>query len=188
MRLVSYLLLLVALVGCSDNDTDPCAKNPAACQQSEGGLDLRAVDLPLAPPDLGATDRPLFDAPSVDQVLPLADGSAPVDTGQPYQHEDITPQTLNSWINAGKAMTLIDVREPAEYASGHIKGAINLAWSSGVLKQSLAQVPTSVPAVVYCASGNRSNAAATYLAGQGYKPAYDAGGIGAWIAAGYPVE
>lgn len=181
MKLVS-LLLLVALAGCSDNDTDACKLDPTACQQSEAGLDLRAHDL-------GATDLASLDSAALDQALPSVDGPPPIlDAGQPYQHEDITPQTLNSWINAGKTMTLIDVREPAEYAGGHIKGAINLAWSSGVLKQSLAQVPKSVPVVVYCASGNRSNQAATYLAGQSYKPVYDAGGISAWIAAGYPVE
>lgn len=185
MRLASVLLLGL-LVSCSDNDTDACALDPAACRQSEAGPDLRTDS--AIPHDLEATDRGLMDSAALDAALPLVDGPVSVDVGQPYQHEDITPQTLDGWLNASKAMTLIDVREPAEYASGHIKGAVNLAWSSGVLKQSLAQVPKSLPVVLYCASGNRSNQAATYLVGQGYKPVYDAGGISAWIAAGFPIE
>ena len=185
MRRAYLLLLLGALAGCSDNDSDVCKQNPAACQQGEAGLDLQAADLPSVPSDLARRDLSAMDAAAADQTV---DGSSTIDAGKPYQHEDITPQTLNSWINAGKAMTLIDVREPAEYAGGHIKGAINLAWSSGVLKQSLAQVPKSLPVVVYCASGSRANQAATYLVGQGYQPVYDAGGISAWIAAGYPIE
>jgi rhodanese-related sulfurtransferase len=120
-----------------------------------------------------------------DRTLPPAP-----DTGKPlpYVHEDFSVQTLNTWLASGKALTLVDVREASEYSGGHIASAINLAWNSGVLQKSTAQIPQSKPVVVYCASGNRSNAAATFLAGQGYKPVHDMlGGINAWKGAGYPV-
>ena len=119
-----------------------------------------------------------------DRAVPAPDMAKPV----PYVHEDISVQTLSQWLASGKALTLVDVREPSDFSGGHIAGAINLPWNSGVLQKSTAQIPSSKPVVVYCASGNRSNAAAMFLASQGLKPVYDMlGGISAWTAAGYPV-
>ncbi len=63
----------------------------------------------------------------------------------------------------------IDVREPAEFASGHVKGAINLPPSqlmAGATK--LADVPKDTELVLYCLSGSRSNASINMLRQMGY--------------------
>ncbi len=80
---------------------------------------------------------------------------------------------------------LIDVRTPAEFAGGHIAGAINIPVDD--LAARLDSVPRDRPVVVYCRSGNRSATAARVLANAGFDPIYDMGGIIAWQAAGLPV-
>ncbi|WP_107667900.1 rhodanese-like domain-containing protein [Cyanothece sp. BG0011] len=63
-------------------------------------------------------------------------------------------------INQVKALSkeqqalLIDVREPKEYASGHIKGAINLPLRS--LTDNLVRIPKNRPVILYCSTGYRT--------------------------------
>lgn len=63
----------------------------------------------------------------------------------------------------------IDVREPQEYAMGHVKGAVNLPprdlmQGAKVLKD----VPKDTELVLYCVSGSRSNASMNFLRGLGF--------------------
>ena len=60
---------------------------------------------------------------------------------------------------------LIDVREPHEYAAGHVPGAVLLPL--GELKNRLAEVPKNDTVFVICQSGNRSNDGAATLTGFG---------------------
>lgn len=64
---------------------------------------------------------------------------------------------------------VIDVREPTEYASGHVKGAINIPPSelmSGSKK--LSDIPKDANIILYCLSGSRSNVAMNIMQGMGY--------------------
>lgn len=63
----------------------------------------------------------------------------------------------------------VDVREPFEFAMGHVKGAINLPPAklmSGARK--LKDVPKDTELVLYCRSGSRSNASISILSRMGY--------------------
>lgn len=63
----------------------------------------------------------------------------------------------------------IDVREPFEFASGHVKGAINIPPSklmAGAKK--LDGVPKDTELVLYCLSGSRSNSSMHILREMGY--------------------
>ena len=63
----------------------------------------------------------------------------------------------------------IDVREPFEFATGHVKGAINLPPSkltAGAKK--LKEIPKDTELVLYCRSGSRSNASMMILRNLGY--------------------
>lgn len=82
---------------------------------------------------------------------------------------------------------LIDVREPAEYAEGHIPGAVNLPQAD--LASRLDEVPRDRPVVMICQGGYRSYRAAQFLKQMGYgEVASFAPGTEGWRAAGRPVE
>lgn len=64
---------------------------------------------------------------------------------------------------------IIDVREPAEYAAGHVPGALNIppgAIMAGAKK--LAGTPKDTQLVLYCNTGSRSNVAKNILGSMGY--------------------
>lgn len=64
---------------------------------------------------------------------------------------------------------IIDVREPYEYASGHVAGAINLPPSDLMAgAPQLKDVPKETPLVLYCRSGARSAASMQYLQRLGF--------------------
>lgn len=81
---------------------------------------------------------------------------------------------------------LLDVRTGGEFQSGHLAGAANIPVEE--LSRRLAELPTDMPIVLYCRSGNRSAAAARILREAGYQNVYDLGGIIRWQAQGYPIE
>lgn len=77
----------------------------------------------------------------------------------------------------------LDVREPAEFAAGHVEGAIHVPL--GDLEERLDELPRDRPFVVYCAHGERSASAASILERHGIGPAQVLdGGFDAWREAG----
>ena len=97
---------------------------------------------------------------------------------------EISPDDVRAMQARDEPVTLIDVREPNEWAMGRIPGAIPIA--RGALQSSVeAQVPRSARVVVYCALGGRSALAADTLQNMGYTDvASMRGGIHAWTDAG----
>lgn len=80
---------------------------------------------------------------------------------------------------------LVDVREPSEWAEGHLPDAVHVPLSQ--LGSRAHELDPSRPVIVYCKSGVRSERAALLLGQLGHRPVYNlAGGITAWRAAGYP--
>lgn len=82
--------------------------------------------------------------------------------------------------------TFIDVREPAEYADGHLPGAVNIPM--GQLANRTDELDKDATVHVVCASGNRSGAMTDFLTGAGFDAVNVAGGTSAWIRAGRPTE
>lgn len=64
---------------------------------------------------------------------------------------------------------IIDVREPQEFAMGHVEGAINIPPSDLLAgSKQLESIDKDSELVLYCVSGSRSNVAANILASQGF--------------------
>ncbi len=89
-----------------------------------------------------------------------------------------------------KADIVIDVREPAEYAAGHIKGAVSVP--RGVLEFKIANLPAIKGAdtniLLYCQSSGRAALAAQSLAALGYTQVISiTGGYEACLEAGIPI-
>src|SRR5579859_1113440 len=83
-------------------------------------------------------------------------------------------------------LQLVDVRAAAETATGTIPGAVEIPLA--VLADSLDALDRDLPVVAYCASGYRSQVAASTLAAAGFGDVSDLlGGYGAWDTAGLPV-
>ena len=88
------------------------------------------------------------------------------------------------------ANILLDVREPDEYAAGHIPGAINIPRGMLEFRMSAAPELTArdLQIMLYCKSGGRAALAAATLPDMGYlKVESLAGGFDSWAAAGHPV-
>lgn len=100
-------------------------------------------------------------------------------------------------VNPGEATLLInredarvlDVREAAEFAAGHIPDAIGIPV--GKLGERLSELEKfkDKPLIVCCAAGMRSNKACAELKKAGFEKLYNlSGGIDAWVAASYPLH
>lgn len=73
----------------------------------------------------------------------------------------------------------VDVREPDEYAVGHIEGAMHLPL--GELATRLEDIPRDRPLVVYCGHGERASSAISLLEAGGFRPLLNLdGGFAAW--------
>lgn len=93
--------------------------------------------------------------------------------------QKIDPAAAVRLLDAGKA-TAVDVREPDEYAAGHIPGAVLLPLGQ-VSADAAHKLPDKDAAwLVYCRTGRRSAEALVKLEALGYTNLYDLGGILVW--------
>jgi hydroxyacylglutathione hydrolase len=82
---------------------------------------------------------------------------------------------------------LLDVREPEEYAAGHVPGAISLPQSE--IASRLDELPRDVPLYMICRGGVRSLHAGQFLRQAGLARIINVeGGTLAWMEAGKPLE
>jgi rhodanese-related sulfurtransferase len=81
---------------------------------------------------------------------------------------------------------VVDVREPSEWAAGHIFGAMLIPL--GDLPARLSELPRNLTIVVVCHSGNRSAQGRDILLAAGFPSVTSMdGGMTAWLAANRPV-
>ena len=82
---------------------------------------------------------------------------------------------------------VVDVRTPAEYAAGHLEGAVNIDVQSPSFDDVVSELDSDADYVVYCQSGNRSAQAVSVMVDADLD-VQDAGGIDeAANATGLPV-
>lgn len=88
-------------------------------------------------------------------------------------------------ILAQPSITVVDVRTPAEYSSGHLADAVNIDIEGSTFEEQITSLPREDTYFVYCRSGNRSGVATDKMADLGFTTVYDLqGGIAEWQAAG----
>jgi len=91
--------------------------------------------------------------------------------------------TLDEVRERSADAVVIDVREPEEFANGHVPGAVNLPQAD--LATRLDEVPRDRPLLVICQGGFRSLRAAQFLSQRGFADVASVkGGTEAWRAAG----
>ena len=98
--------------------------------------------------------------------------------------DTIDLQEFADGVHSG-AIHVVDVREPHEYATGHVPGAVNMPGSNFDADA----LPADKPVVLICQSGGRSRAALGKVRAAGRADVrHFAGGTGGWRAAGGDVE
>jgi rhodanese-related sulfurtransferase len=74
-------------------------------------------------------------------------------------------------IEQGVEQMIVDTRPPADYAAGHVPGAISLPLNALFQPESLAQLPTDgTPIVLVCHTGHTASMALGGLVALGYNP------------------
>jgi len=97
---------------------------------------------------------------------------------------NVTHDELRAALDAG-TIALVDVREPHEYAAGHLPTATNLPLS----RFDPAELPEGKPIVLVCQAGGRSAKAMCAAVAAGVKDIrHYPGGTGGWRALGEAVE
>lgn len=96
---------------------------------------------------------------------------------------EITVDELAVRLAAGAL--LVDVRQPDEYAAGHVSGAVLVPLND--VPDRLGELPAAAEVLVVCRSGARSLAACEYLIANGFDAVNIEGGMLAWIESGRDV-
>ncbi|MEM9294058.1 MAG: molybdopterin-synthase adenylyltransferase MoeB [Acidobacteriota bacterium] len=92
---------------------------------------------------------------------------------------DITPEILRQWLDDGRPLTLVDVRNPEEYDICRIEGSTLIPLHQ--LPERHHELDPQEITVVHCHHGPRSTRATLFLKDRGFQRAYNlAGGIHAW--------
>ena len=100
---------------------------------------------------------------------------------------ELTPADVQQRLAAGERLFILDVREPAEYAEGHIADSTLIPL--GQLANHLSKLPQDRPIIAVCRSGNRSSVAMSVLTQAGFTNALNLrGGMLAWARNGLPVK
>ncbi|GAA0960611.1 adenylyltransferase/sulfurtransferase MoeZ [Virgisporangium aurantiacum] len=98
------------------------------------------------------------------------------------QGSTITPRELKDWLDAGKSIELIDVREPNEYEIVAIPGSKLIPKGDILNGSALADLPQDRQLVLYCKSGVRSAEALAAVKNAGFKDAVHVqGGVVGWV-------
>ena len=91
----------------------------------------------------------------------------------------ITVEDLRDKRDRAEAFTLVDVREPHEWAISDLPGSLKIPL--GTLPNRLADLPQDAEIVVYCRTGARSANAVQFLRQRGYSKSFNLdGGINRW--------
>jgi sulfur-carrier protein adenylyltransferase/sulfurtransferase len=94
----------------------------------------------------------------------------------------ITATDLRDWLESGKSVDLIDVREPAEWEIVRIPGARLIPKGEFLNGTALADLPQDKQIVLYCKSGVRSAEALAAVKAAGFRDAVHVqGGVVSWV-------
>lgn len=119
-------------------------------------------------------------------VSAVFDGGMSAWTGAGYAVVAVKSLTVDELAAHLADWTVIDVREPFELRSGMIPGALSIPLGS--LEEQAKDLKRDNRYALVCASGNRSQSAAAFLAEQGFDVANVVGGMSLWLGGGHPVE
>lgn len=86
-------------------------------------------------------------------------------------------RTTRSAEQDADSAVILDVRTPAEYAEGHLPGAVHIDILGEGFAEAIAALPTDATYLVYCKAGGRAANAIAALAELGVTDATNLGGL-----------
>ncbi|WP_409252652.1 rhodanese-like domain-containing protein [Bacillus sp. SCS-153A] len=92
--------------------------------------------------------------------------------------KQLTAKEVETLLEEGKSLNLIDVREVEEVETGKIPGAVNIPL--GLVEFRMNELDKSKEYIMVCRSGGRSGQASQFLESQGFKVINMTGGMLAW--------
>lgn len=105
---------------------------------------------------------------------------------RPSPGAEVDAEELLKMLATDAEVVLLDVREPDEYAAGHIPGSILIPLGDLDHSERLKEIDPSQKIVVICRSGNRSEFGQQMLMDMGFTDVYNlTGGIQRWTG---PIE
>lgn len=106
----------------------------------------------------------------------------------PDSYRALSPAAAQSELAAHPEVRVLDIRTPAEFAEGHLKGAANIDFYARTFEAELERLDRETTYLVYCRTGNRSSQALTTLERLGFTRIWHlADGIVGWERAGLPL-
>ena len=91
-------------------------------------------------------------------------------------------------VDMSNVTAVVDVRTPAEFAEGHLEGAVNIDYESGHFADDITKLDPAGTYVLYCRSGNRAGKALAEMQAAGFAHLTNAGGyVDASAATGLPI-
>ena len=123
--------------------------------------DLFHLDLAYAPPFATTKDPVHYTGMALDNAIT---GLAPL----------ITPAELLARQAAGETWQIVDVRSPADFAKGHVDGAVNIPLKE--LRSRVGELDPQAPTVSYCNKGVSGNAGQNILQNSGFARVYNLSG------------
>ncbi|WP_229841995.1 rhodanese-like domain-containing protein [Pseudolysinimonas yzui] len=87
------------------------------------------------------------------------------------------PASAPSSVEVSADTIIVDVRTPAEFAEGHLEGAVNIDVQSAEFDALIADLDPDAEYLVYCRSGNRAATAIDRMAAQGFGSLANGGGV-----------
>lgn len=125
-----------------------------------------------------------------DKILGYLQGGIPAWQEQGYPIERLSQmsvQELQGEIKRNPGLRIIDVRSESEWGKGHIETAIHMPLPEMLLKG--VDLPKNENIIITCRVGYRGSIAGSYLQMQGFTKVHNlAGGMLAWMNAGFPVK
>ena len=167
-RLLTVVMALILLVGgCSTGQES--ARPAAAREQTPAATSIGVVPAETADTSSAAVSSGV--PSSTPSALPTS--------------SFISASQLDEGIKAKKQWQIIDVREPSEFATGHVPGAKNIPLGS--LENKIGEVDKDQEVVLVCLTGARAYSAWQLLTAKGYDPKFLkvlVGGMEQWRSLG----
>jgi rhodanese-related sulfurtransferase len=101
--------------------------------------------------------------------------------------KDIDQAAFKNLVLSGKALQIVDVRTPEEYAAGHLAGSRNVPVDGIEARLGELEPLRAAPVYLVCETSNRAGYVGKLLSARGFEAVVVLGGMHAWRAAELPV-